>query len=87
VCWAIPGAGVRTPCAGTRDPGAEGVSLKLIRRRSCSVLSAANWRERSSIFCRSVLLGGGPTLAGAGWGATSEMRSAQRAAASKLHSC
>jgi hypothetical protein len=31
-------------------------SLKLVRRRTCSVLSAATWRERSSISCRSVVL-------------------------------
>jgi hypothetical protein len=64
-----------------------GGSLKMVRRRACSVLSAATWRERLSISCRSVMLGGGPTLASAGWDAISEMRSAQRAAASKLHSC
>jgi hypothetical protein len=63
-------------------------SLELVRRWCCLALSAATWRERSSISCRSVvLLGVGPTLASGGWDATSEMRSAQRAAASKLHSC
>jgi hypothetical protein len=34
-------------------------SLKLLRRWSCSALSAASWRERSSISCRSAVLFGG----------------------------
>jgi hypothetical protein len=63
-----------------------GGSLKLVRRRSCSALSVVTWRERSSISYRSsVLLGSKPRLASADWGATSEMPSAQRAVASKLH--
>jgi hypothetical protein len=77
---AIPGAAAGISGAGTRVPRAEG-------RRSCSVLSASTWQERSSISCRSAVLGGGLTLASASWGATSQMRSAQRAAASELHSC
>jgi hypothetical protein len=36
-----------------------GKSLKLVRGRSCSALSAATWRERSWVSCRrAVLLGG-----------------------------
>jgi hypothetical protein len=33
--------------------------LKLVRRRSCSTLSAATWPERSSIPCRSAVQSGG----------------------------
>jgi hypothetical protein len=62
-------------------------SLKLVQRHSFSAVSAATWWERSSIPCRSVALsGGGPTLTSAVWGVTSEMRSVQRAAESKLPS-
>jgi hypothetical protein len=51
------------------------------------VVSDATWREGSSISCRStVSSGGGIMLAGAGWGATSELRSTQRAAELKLSS-
>jgi hypothetical protein len=51
----------------------------LARRRSRSVLSDATCRVRSSISCLSeALLGVGETLVTAGWGVTSEMRSAQR---------
>jgi hypothetical protein len=46
--------------------------LGLARRRSCSVLSAATWQERSSIPCRGAVLSEfGPTLTSAGWDATS----------------
>jgi hypothetical protein len=84
---AIPGAGAGISGAGTRIPGAEGRIPEAGAEVVQLGLSAATWRERSSISCRSVvLLGGGPTLASAGWGATSKMRSSQRAAASKLHS-
>jgi hypothetical protein len=59
----------------------------LARRRSRSVLSDATRSVRSSVSCLSeALLGFGETLATAGWGVTSEMRYAQRAATSKLHS-
>jgi hypothetical protein len=59
----------------------------LTRGRSRSALNDATCQVRSSISCLSeALLGIGETLVTAGWGATSEMRSAQRAATSKLHS-
>jgi hypothetical protein len=86
-CSAIPGAGAGYLVLEQGSLELMGGSLKLVRRRSCWVLSAATWRERSSISCRSVVfLGGGPTLTNVGWGATSEMPSAQRGAASKPHS-
>jgi hypothetical protein len=33
-----------------------GGPLKLVRRRSCSALSAATWRERPLISCRSAVM-------------------------------
>jgi hypothetical protein len=87
---AIPGAGVRIPGAGKSVPGAEGRGPEAGAE---TVLLGSEYRHLAREVidllrkCGVVGGGGGPTLASAGWVATSEMRSAQRAAASKLRSC
>jgi hypothetical protein len=81
------GANVKILGTGVEVSGAEGWSVKLCRRCSRSALSDATCRMRSSISSlNEALLGVGEMLATAGWGATSEMQSSQRAAMSKLHS-
>jgi hypothetical protein len=69
---------------GPRSLGLGSSSLKRSLRPSCLALSAATWRKRSTISSRSAPCSvDWPTLASAGWTSTSEMRSAQRAAASR----
>jgi hypothetical protein len=86
----------RVDLASSRDGGLlperpflvrERGSLEFKRRWASSALSAATWRERSSMCCRSAFLSGiGAMLASMGWVATSMMRSPQWAAAFKFPS-
>jgi hypothetical protein len=71
-----PGVGGRIPGAEARIPEAD-VKAALLSSLAGEVLDPLQTRGA---------VGGGPTLASADSGATSKMRSAQRAAASKLPS-
>jgi hypothetical protein len=84
----IPGAGAGISDAGTRVPGAEG---RVPEAGAETVLLGAECRhlagEVVDLLQKCGVVGGGTMLASAGYSAISEMRSAQRAEASKLHSC
>jgi hypothetical protein len=86
---AIPGAGDRIPGAGIWVPGAEG-RVSEAGTETVPLGTECRHLPREVVVLLQkcgVVGGGGPTLASAGWGATSEMRSSKRSAASKLHSC